>query len=110
MVPSATSAREEATNGVVAMIGGREVVVGKLRFVAEHAPDAVATTIASGEMSVYVAVDGRFAGAIVLSDRVRDNAASTISAFRTLGVSRFLMLTGDATETAHHIAEALGIE
>ncbi|MCB1281145.1 MAG: cadmium-translocating P-type ATPase, partial [Salinibacterium sp.] len=104
------SAREEATNGVVAMIGGREVVVGKLLFVTEHAPDAVATTILSGEMSVYVAVDGGFAGAIVLSDRVRENARSTITTLGTLGISRFLMLTGDSSDTARHIAADVGIE
>lgn len=108
-ISSVTSAREEATNGVVAMIGGREVVVGKLLFVTEHAPDAVATTIASGELSVYVAVDGQFAGAIVLSDRVRENARSTISRFGKLGIARFLMLTGDSTDTARHIADDLGI-
>lgn len=107
---SVTSAREEATNGVVAMIGGREVVVGKLRFVREHAADAEATVIESGEMSVSVAVDGRFAGTIVLSDQVRQNAAATISALGELGVTRFLMLTGDASNTAQHVAGSLGID
>lgn len=106
---SVTRAREEATNGVVAVIGGREVVVGKLLFVQEHAPDAQATLIVSGEMSVYVAVDGEYAGAIILSDRVRENAVATIATFGALGVERFLMLTGDSTETARHVAADLGI-
>ncbi len=107
---SAESAREEATNGVVALMGGREVVVGKFTFVQEHAPEATPTHLASGEMSVYVAVDGSFAGAIVLSDRLRSNASSTVAAFSALGVTRFLMLTGDAKETAQHVADALGVE
>ena len=106
---TATTAREEATNGVIARIDGREVVVGKFRFVTEHAPDARATTIASGELSVYVAVDGEFAGAILLSDRVRQNAASTIRVLSSLGITRFLMLTGDAAATANQIAADLGI-
>ncbi|MEO8849396.1 MAG: heavy metal translocating P-type ATPase [Casimicrobiaceae bacterium] len=105
----ATTAREEATNGVVAVIDGREVVVGKLKFVASLAPGAHATPISSGELAVYVAVDGRFAGAIVLSDRLRDNARSTIDTLTSLGVSNFLMLTGDADETARHVAAQLGI-
>lgn len=105
----ATTAREEATNGVVAVIDDQEVVVGKLRFVAEHAPDAQATPIASGELAVYVAVDGRFAGALLLSDRVRDNARPTIEALTALGITRFLILTGDAAETARHVAEHVGI-
>ncbi len=109
-VSSPTSAREEATNGVIAKIDGREVVVGKFRFVEKHAPDATATSVVSGELSVYVAVDGRFAGAIILSDRVRSNALATISALRGLGISRFLMLTGDSTDTALHVAEEVGVK
>ncbi|MEO6941941.1 MAG: heavy metal translocating P-type ATPase [Terrimesophilobacter sp.] len=106
---SASSAREEATNGVVAQIDGQDVVVGKLRFVSEHAPDARATAIARGEMSVYVAVGGVYAGAIVLSDRLRDNAAATIRDFSALGIRHFMMLTGDAEETARSVAEPLGV-
>lgn len=106
---SAVNAREEATNGVVAEINGQEVVVGKFRFVQEHAPEAEATVIVSGEMSVYVAVGGRYAGAIVLSDRLRENAVPTVAALKALGIERFLMLTGDATETARHVAHEIGI-
>ncbi|MBX3091397.1 MAG: cadmium-translocating P-type ATPase [Cryobacterium sp.] len=109
-LPAVTSAREEATNGVVAIIDGREVVVGKLGFVGEHASDAAPTSIVSGELAVYVAVAGRFAGAIVLSDRLRENAASTMSRFGKLGVVRFLMLTGDSKDTARFIADDLELE
>ncbi len=105
----ATTAREEATNGVTAVIDGHEVVVGKLAFVAAAAPEAQATPIASGEMAVYVAIDGRFAGAILLSDRLRENARPTIDRLITLGVRNVLMLTGDASETARHVAAHLGI-
>jgi heavy metal translocating P-type ATPase len=106
---SAASAREEATNGVVADIGGREVVVGKLRFVAEHAPEARATAMSSGEMSVYVAVAGKFGGVILLSDRVREEAAETVRAFADLGIRDFVMLTGDAEETARNVAKQVGL-
>ena len=113
-VLAASTAREEATNGVIATIvgpggTGREVVVGKLHLVAEHAPDAVATTISSGELAVYVAVDGKYAGAILLRDRLRENAAATIADLAALGISRTLMLTGDALETAQHVAHQVGI-
>jgi P-type E1-E2 ATPase len=60
-------------------------------------------------MSVYVAVDGRYAGAIVLSDRLRENAVPTVAALKALGIERFLMLTGDATDTARHVADEVGI-
>jgi len=102
-------AREAATNGVQAKVDGREVVVGKFTFVAEHAPDAARTPIAPGELAVYVAVDGRFAGALLASDRVRDNAKATLERLDELGVHHTMMLTGDARATADHIAAELGI-
>lgn len=105
----AASAQEAATNGVVAEIGGREVVVGKFAFVAEHAPDARRTTIAPGELAVYVAIGGRYAGALLASDRVRDDAVTTLHELAALGVTNTMMLTGDARETAEHIASELGI-
>ncbi len=102
-------AREAATNGVRAGIGGREVVVGKFAFVQEHAPDASRTTIAPGELAVYVAIDGRYAGALLASDRLRGNAKATLDRLEGLGVRQTMMLTGDAKATADHIAAELGI-
>ncbi len=91
-------------------VDGRDVVVGKFAFVAEHAPDAARTAIAPGELAVYVAIDGRFAGALLASDRLRDDARSMLAASSDrLGVHRTMMLTGDAQATADHIAAELGI-
>ncbi|MCD5346345.1 heavy metal translocating P-type ATPase [Agromyces sp. S2-1-8] len=105
----ADAAREEATNGVVATIGGREVVVGKFAFVRAHAPEAERTPIDPGELAVYVAVDGRYGGALLASDRLRENARSTLERLDELGVHDTMMLTGDAKATADHIAAELGI-
>ena len=102
-------AREAATNGVEAKIAGRVVVVGKFAFVANLAPDAVRTEIGPGELAVYVAIDGRFAGALLASDRLRENARATLERLDRLGVHRTVMLTGDAQATADHIAAELGI-
>lgn len=106
----ADAAREAATNGVVARIGGREVVVGKFAYVLEHAPETRRTEIAPGELAVYVAVAGRYAGALLARDRLRDNARATLERFDGLGVRHTMMLTGDAQATADHIAAELGIE
>ncbi|HEU4466633.1 MAG TPA: heavy metal translocating P-type ATPase [Agromyces sp.] len=106
----ADAAREAATNGVVARIGGREVVVGKFAYVLEHAPETRRTEIAPGELAVYVAVAGRYAGALLARDRLRDNARATLERLDGLGVRHTMMLTGDAQATADHIAAELGIE
>src|SRR5690606_24164823 len=105
----ASSAREEATNGIRASIAGSEVVVGKFAFVAAEAPDARRTAIAPGQLAVYVAVDGRYAGALLASDRLRENAAATLERLRALGARREMILTGDARETADHVAAELGV-
>ncbi len=102
-------AREEATNGIRAMIGGREVVVGKFAFVASLASGTARTMIAAGELAVYAAIDAHYAGALLASDRVRDNAKATLERLDELGVHHTMMLTGDAWETANHIAAGLGI-
>ena len=106
----ASDAREIATNGVDARIDGRRIIVGKFAFVAEHAPDAERTEIAPGELAVYAAIDGRFAGAILASDPVRENARETVDRLTALGFRGTLMLTGDARPTAEHVARDVGIE
>lgn len=105
----AATAQEAATNGVVASIQGREVVVGKFAFVAQHAPEARRTQIGSGELAIYVAIGGVYAGALLASDRLRVNAKATLQRLEKLGVRQSMMLTGDAAETAQHVASELGI-
>ena len=96
----ASDSREIAAHGVIVTIDGRQVVVGKPAFVAEHAPDLALRPGASGEAVVYASVDGRCAGVVVVRDAVRDDAPATLAALRHLGVTRILMVTGDVGATA----------
>jgi P-type E1-E2 ATPase len=108
-LPPVTDAAEVATFGVRATVGGRVVMVGKPSFVAESAADLVRQPIGAGEAVVYVAVDGVFAGTVVLRDEVRPEAAATVAALRGLGIEESLMVTGDVEQTATVIAEQVGI-
>ncbi|NLT26778.1 MAG: cadmium-translocating P-type ATPase, partial [Microbacteriaceae bacterium] len=103
-------AEEIATNGVRATIADRRVVVGKLAFVREVDPAAEPVELAPGQTSVAVAIDGRFAGTLLLADRLRDNAAATVAALRRDGIERVAMLTGDNRRTAGALAEQAGID
>jgi heavy metal translocating P-type ATPase len=105
----AESAREVATSGVIVTLGGREVVVGKGAFVAEHARNVSIVPLRSGQLAVYVSIEGEFAGTIILSDRIRANSRETLAMLSAQGVTHHLMLTGDAAATAEHIASELGI-
>lgn len=100
---------EVAARGVSAVLDKHVVAVGTLAFVKTIAPDASATPLVGGELAIYVAIDDRFAGSIVATDSIRSNSAATITALRNQGLSRVLMLTGDAQATADHVAQAVGI-
>lgn len=107
---AAGSAVEEVTGfGVVALVDGREVAVGKPTFLRTRGVEVAEPERAPGHMAVVVSVDGAFAGDIVLGDRVRENAPATVERLRGLGIENAVMLTGDAAATAVHIAEQVGI-
>lgn len=108
-IDAASEAREMATNGVTAHIGGRVVVVGKPAYIASLAPDTVRAELEPGHAAAYVAIDGRFAGVLVLADDPRPESPAVVTWLRDHGVERIAMLTGDARPTAESIARHVGI-
>ncbi|HJV98322.1 MAG TPA: heavy metal translocating P-type ATPase [Arthrobacter sp.] len=104
-----TGAFEHATQGVTATCGNQTVVVGKPDFVRSVTSGFEEAGVAGGQLAVYVGVDGRFGGALIMSDPLRDNAVSTLAYLRRLGVRETLLLTGDAQATAEQIAARAGI-
>ncbi|WP_228495914.1 heavy metal translocating P-type ATPase [Microbacterium sp. VKM Ac-2870] len=109
-VEPADEAHEEATNGVTALIGGRRVVVGKPAYVTALAPDTTPTLLEAGHAAAYVAVDGRFAGVLVLADGARPESHAVVRWLRTHGIERVTMLTGDARPTAEAVAALVGVD
>ncbi|MFB2580450.1 heavy metal translocating P-type ATPase [Herbiconiux sp. P15] len=106
---STDDAQETATAGVAGVFGAGRVLVGKLSFVSAHAPAAHSYPLDPGELAIYIAVDDRFAGAIIAHDPLRANARSTIAELTRLGARHLVMLTGDAQATAASIAAQAGI-
>ncbi|HET8926972.1 MAG TPA: heavy metal translocating P-type ATPase [Microbacterium sp.] len=102
-------AEEVATSGVRADADGRSVAVGKPAFIAALAPDVVRTALESGQAAAYVAIDGRFAGALVIADDPRPESADVVRRLHEQGVERIVILTGDVEATAAPIAATLGI-
>ncbi len=107
---TAEDAGEVATNGVMARIGGRVVVVGKPAYVTSLVPAFSRTDLAPGEAAAYVAIDGRHAGALVLADAPRAESRGVVAWLARHGIDRVAMLTGDAHATAASIAETVGID
>ncbi|MGW2091268.1 heavy metal translocating P-type ATPase [Promicromonospora sukumoe] len=107
---AADDAEEVATRGVTARVGGRRVVVGKPAYVRSVAPDTSDAVLGPGQAAAYVAVDGRFAGVVVLADDPRPESAAVVSWLRANGVEHVTMLTGDARATAESVAGQVGID
>ena len=100
--------RETAGHGVVASVNGHSVAVGNSKLM-----DAVGAAWHPCHHTgtiVHVAVDGLYAGHIVISDRVKADSAAAISALKAAGISRTVMLTGDGASVASSVASAVGID
>ena len=96
--------------GVTGVVAGERVAVGSARFLAglgvTGVPDAI--EVPAGELVVLVARAASYLGALVLKDRVRDDAAALVAYFGGKGIAT-LLLSGDRQEAARQSAERLGI-
>ena len=100
--------REEAGRGVAAIVDEREVLVGNDKLMAAHG--ASFTNCELVGTILHVAIDGAYAGHIVIADVVKPDAAETIEQLHAAGVRKTVMLTGDRAEVAQAVAEELGID
>ena len=106
-----SSLSESAGLGVSATVDGRAVRVGRLRWLGEHCGVALAEAPAEAEAHslVGLAVDGVHVATFGLADRLRPEAAEAIARLRSVGVTRFVMLTGDRRSVAERVAARLGL-
>jgi len=101
---------EETGGGATAVVNGHTVVVGKRAYlISQTGVEPPAVELDPGQLSVLVAVDGQFAGNLVLSDTIRSDAAETVAQLRANGVEHIAMFTGDEPATANFVAQQVGI-
>ena len=99
---------EESGHGVTATVDERVVMVGNDKLMAEHGSPWHECEL-TGTI-LHVAVDGRYAGHIVIADVVKDDAAQTIADLHAEGVQKCVMLTGDRRDVAEAVAAKLGLD
>lgn len=111
-LPILEDVAEIAGEGVIGFIDGRQVIVGGDGFVAGRVGRASGDhpELAAGSVMVAVAIDGRMAGHLVMSDPLREGAADMLMDLRRQGVGRILLATGDRAEVARRVTEGLGID
>ena len=102
-----TDAEELAGHGVSALVDGRRVLAGNARMMQANGMEAA--QVSDPGTVVHVAVDGAYAGYIVISDVIKENAADAMREMQDAGAARLVMLTGDREAVAADVAEKVGL-
>lgn len=103
-----TDIREIGGHGVIAKADGAEIAVGNSKLMNQIGAEC-AECHSAGSV-VHIAVNGEYAGHIVISDKLKPTSKKAIEKIRKSGVSKTVMLTGDAQAAAKQVADALGID
>lgn len=101
---------EIAGHGVAAVVDGHHLLVGNLRLMEKEGVDYPQSINKSIATIVVCAIDHRYAGALFLSDSLKDDAISAIEDLKMAGVNEIHLLSGDKKEIVDHFASKLGIE
>jgi heavy metal translocating P-type ATPase len=106
--------RESPGQGIAGLVDGRQVVVGSPAWLGEHGIDHddrfSPTAPSDGSATVFVGVDKRLAGILLMGDRVRPDAYRLVQRLRAVGVRHVAMLSGDRAEVAQAVGEELGLD
>jgi Cd2+/Zn2+-exporting ATPase len=102
------SFEEIAGHGTKAVVGGKMVLVGNAKLMNREGidfqvPEAIGT-------AAYIAIDGQFAGVIIISDKIKPDCADAMRMLKNSGVKKLVMLTGDSVAVAEATAMELGFD
>jgi len=100
--------REIAGAGVSVIANGKSILAGNVKLMSGAGICVPEQHV--GGTQVYVAIDGAYAGCIVISDEIKEDSKNAISALKSKGVKKTVMLTGDNEKTAASVASALDID
>ncbi|MFT4399322.1 heavy metal translocating P-type ATPase [Bacillus sp. SW14] len=102
------SYEEISGHGIFAKVNGTEILAGNQKLMEREqikgVPDQKAGTI------VHIAVDQHYAGAIIIADEAKEDAAQAIADLKSLGIKQTIMLTGDSKQTGEAVGKQLGID
>lgn len=99
---------EIAGRGIRAKVSGRTVCVGNGKMMEDIGLEAHNCHLAG--TIIHVAVDGKYAGHIVINDKIKEDSAEAITSLKRLGVEKTVMLTGDREAVGKNVAERLGLD
>ena len=108
--------REQMGTGVSGKVNGHRVAVGRHDFVAPGAPrtpelrSVELRTAADGSSAVFVSIDGRLAGILILQDPIRPDAPRALRSLRAAGIEHIHLVTGDHPDVAELVGDVLGVD
>ncbi|GLI20015.1 zinc-transporting ATPase [Tepidanaerobacter syntrophicus] len=102
--------KEIAGRGVMAKVKDKQILAGNEKLLKSEEIEANLDNKGIVGTVVHIAIDDRYAGYILIADKIRQDAAKTIKELKNLGIKKVVMLTGDAKETAENVAKELGID
>lgn len=103
------SVKELAGHGIEAVTGGKHLLAGNLRLLTERGIAVPAALEHTSATVVACAVDGKYAGHLLLSDTLKEDSITAIERLKSLGVSDIRLLSGDKEEIVNKLARQLGI-
>ena len=103
-----TETEEIAGLGVKAVIDGKKVLVGNDKLMVESGIEYKKSTDIG--TILYVAIDNKFAGYIVIADKIKDDSKKTIEILKENNIKKTVMLTGDKKQVGEHVADILGLD
>ncbi len=103
-----TKTKELKGKGIIAKVESKEVLVGNEKLMIEYNIDY----IKSNDIGtvIYIAIDKTFAGTIIISDKIKEDAYKAVKEFRENNVKKIVMLTGDREEISKNVSEELKLD
>lgn len=109
MTTGPSSVTEIPGYGIEASVGGENVLVGNGGLLEKHGISVPGAGMANGGTAIYCAIDGKYAGYVLLADTLKEDAKAAVAGLRAAGVENLCMLSGDRQETVRAYAEELGL-
>ncbi|MBQ6587803.1 MAG: heavy metal translocating P-type ATPase [Butyrivibrio sp.] len=103
-----TQTKEVSGHGIASVYEGKELLLGNAALLTDYGIKF--DQVESGGTIVYVAYDGKYLGAVIISDVIKESAADAIRALKACGVKNTVMLTGDREKAAKEVAEKIGVD
>ena len=98
---------EVAGKGMLAVLNGQRVAVGNISLMEQEG--AVCETYTGAGSAVYIAIDGVYAGRLIVKDQLRQEAKQATDRLKQMGITDIIMLSGDTQAAVNEVADSLGI-